>query len=258
MNAQCKAVENNGGPAHSSHKHPDSKPTRPSDISMISQESGIRLLDGIPDVHRTSILWAASWQQYPKASVATNQGDPANQLFLLVKGSARFFFLTPKGQKVYLIWLRSGEVFGGSSLLRYSSPYLVSTEITKGSRAFVWKRDVIRDFATRFPRLLENALSIASDYMTWYLATHLCLIANTARERLAQVIVSLADGIGERCPDGIHLNVTNEQLANTANISVFTASRLLSAWQETNVVAKRRSQLILRSPEQLLSAASIR
>ena len=249
--------QNNGGPAPTPHDGPDSNPTHRSDISMFSQELGVRLLEGIPDVHRTSILWAASWQQYPKTSVATSQGDPANQLFLLVKGAARFFFLTPKGEKVYLIWLKAGEIFGGTSLLRSPSPYLVSTEIAKGSRAFVWKRDIIRDFATRFPRLLENALSIASDYMTWYLATHLCLVASTARERLAHVIISLAEGIGIQCPDGIHLNVTNEQLANTANISVFTASRLLSAWQETNVVAKRRSQLIVRSPEQLLSAASI-
>ena len=253
-----EAVEqSNAGPAHSFREDPDSGPTHRADISMFSQELGIRLLEGIPEVHRTSILGAASWQQYPAISVATNQGDQASQLFLLIKGSARFFFLTPKGQKVYLIWLKSGEIFGGTSLLRYPSPYLVSTEITKGSRAFVWKRDVIREFAIRFPRLLENALSIASDYMTWYLATHLCLVANTARERLAHVIVSLADGIGKRYPDGIHLSVTNEQLANTANISVFTTSRLLRAWQETNVVSKRRSQLIVRSPEQLSSAASV-
>jgi len=41
---------------------------------------------------------------------------------------------------------------------------------------------------------------------------------------------SLASGIGRKCPDGIDLEITNEQLANTANITLFTTSRLMSEW----------------------------
>jgi CRP-like cAMP-binding protein len=246
-------TQEDNAPTTSSHDGANSNPTQRSDVSALSHQLGVRLLEGISGSDRASILSAASWRQFSKNMVATSQGEPANQLFLLVKGSARFFFLTRKGQKVYLIWLKHGDIFGGASLLINLSPHLASTEITKGSRVFVWQRDVIRGLVTRFPRLLENALSIASDYMTWYMATHLCLVANTAHERLAHVLLSLADGIGKKESDGIHLTITNEQLANTANISIFTASRLLSVWQQKHVVAKRRSQIILRAPDQLLA-----
>lgn len=247
-------AQDNSAQPTSTHEGSSVNTIQRADISAIAHQFGVRLLEGIPSSDRASILSEASWRQHSKTCVETNQGDPANQYYLLIKGTARFFFLTPQGQKVYLIWLKSGDTFGGATLLMKPSPYLVSTEVTKGSRTFVWQRDTIRSIAARFPRLMENGLSIASDYLTWYVATHLCLVAHSASERLAHVLTTLANGIGEKFPDGIHLSITNEQLANTANISIFTASRILSVWQQQNIVTKRRSQIILRSPQQLLPA----
>jgi CRP-like cAMP-binding protein len=57
--------------------------------------------------------------------------------------------------------------------------------------------------------------------------------------------------MGTKYPDGIHLEITNEQLANTANITLFTASRLLSEWQRSGAVVKARGRILLRHPEQL-------
>jgi CRP-like cAMP-binding protein len=68
------------------------------------------------------------------------------------------------------------------------------------------------------------------------------------------VLVSLANGIGKKRTEGIHLEITNEQLANTANITIFTVSRLLSEWQRRGALAKSRGQIILRSPGRLFPA----
>jgi CRP/FNR family transcriptional regulator, nitrogen oxide reductase regulator len=123
-----------------------------------------------------------------------------------------------------------------------------------GSSALVWERNTIRSLAAQYPRLVENGLAVATDYLTWYLATHLSLVCHTARQRLAQVLVSLAMGIGKKHPDGIHLEITNEQLANTANITLFTASRLLSEWQRNGALAKTRGRIILHDSAQLFSS----
>jgi CRP-like cAMP-binding protein len=145
-----------------------------------------------------------------------------------------------------------GDVFGGASLLTEPAEFIVNTEATMECVVLVWQRDVIRTIATNYPRILENSLSIACDYLVWYLATHLSLICHTARERLAHVLVSLAHGIGRRTPSGISLEITNEQLANTANITSFTVSRLLSEWQRVGLISKDRGKLLLYHPEQLL------
>jgi CRP-like cAMP-binding protein len=103
----------------------------------------------------------------------------------------------------------------------------------------------------QYPRLLENALLTASDYLAWHLASHIGLACHTARQRVAQVLVTLARTVGEKAPGGIALRITNEELANAANVTPFTASRLISAWQRNRALVKRRGNVLLLSPERL-------
>ena len=210
-----------------------------------------RFLQGLSHSERIAILRAAAPCTYSRDSVVAEQGDPADRLFLLVKGSARYFFITTAGQKVNLFWLAPGEIFGGACLLPELTPFVVSTEVTRESLVLVWQREAIRTLATQYPRLLENGLSIACDYLVWYLATHLSLTCHSARERLAHVLAGLSRGIGKKSANGVTLEITNEQLANTANITPFTASRLLNEWQREGSILKRRGQVVLLRPEQL-------
>ena len=211
-----------------------------------------RFLQGLSQSERIAVLQAATPCTYSRDSVVAEQGDPAGRLFLLVKGSARYFFITPEGQKVNLIWLVPGEIFGGASLLPELTSFVVSTEVTRKSLVLVWQRDAIRTLAARYHRLLENGLSIFGDYLVWYVATHLSLTCHSARERLAHVLASLSHGIGKKSADGVTLEITNEQLANTANITTFTASRLLNEWQREGSIVKSRGQVVLLHPEKLI------
>jgi CRP/FNR family transcriptional regulator, nitrogen oxide reductase regulator len=210
-----------------------------------------RFLDGFAPCDLKVVLAAAKQRQFLANSVVVNQGHPADHLFLLTRGRARFFFSTREGKKVILFWLTPGEVFGGSALLSMSTPYLVSTETLRDSSMLVWDRATLRNLAAHYPRLLENALLIASDYLAWYLADHVALISRTARQRLARVLVCLAQTIGQKSSDGLEFDVTNEELAGAANVTPFTASRLLSEWQRNRAIVKRRGKILLRSPESL-------
>lgn len=210
-----------------------------------------RFLEGLSPLDLKVILAAARQRHFLPNSVVVNQGNPADHLFLLTKGRARFFFNTPEGKKVILLWLTPGEIFGGSALMSNSSWYLVSTETVKDSSMLVWDRATLRILASRYPRLLENALPIAYDYLAWYVADHVALIGHTARQRLARVLVCLAQTIGKRVSDGYEFDATNEELSAAANVTPFTASRLLSGWQSEGAVFKSRGKVLLRSPERL-------
>lgn len=209
------------------------------------------LFQGLLTKELEIILRSARARTYAANSVVAEQGNAADRLFLLVNGSARYFFVTPEGQQVYLFWLLPGDIFGGTTLLTDPSQFIVSTEMATEGMVLVWQRDAIRHLAAQYPRLLENGLSIACDYLVWYLATHLSLVCHTARERLAHVLVSLANGIGRLTSGGIDLEITNEQLANTANLTPFTVSRLINAWQREGVLSKSRGRIRLHDPEGL-------
>jgi CRP/FNR family transcriptional regulator, nitrogen oxide reductase regulator len=210
-----------------------------------------RFLDGLAPCDLKAVLGAAKQRHFFAKSVVVNQGHPADHLFLLTKGRARFFFDTREGKKVVLLWLTPGEIFGCSALLSMPSTYLVSTETLKDSSMLVWDRGTLRNLSAHCPRLLENALLIASDYLAWYLADHVALISQTARQRVARVLVCLAETIGDKSSGGFEFDATNEELADAANVTPFTASRLLSEWQSNRAVVKRRGKILLRSPERL-------
>jgi CRP-like cAMP-binding protein len=219
--------------------------------ALVDGRIRVRLLQGFRRHERDAILSAASYRHFAHNSVVLHQGDPADRLFLLIKGSARFFFITPDGRKVYLHWLAPGEVFGGASLLTYPANFLVSTEVSKGTHVLVWQRNVAHRLVKLYPRLLENALSVGYDYLVWYLASHLSLVCHTAHQRLAYVLASLADGIGHKYQGGVRLDITNEQLANTANITLFTVSRFLSEFRRTGAILKSRGKIVVCRPERL-------
>jgi CRP-like cAMP-binding protein len=210
-----------------------------------------RFLEGLAQPDRDLILAAATPRRFLSKSVVVNQGDPAERLFLLTKGWARFFFITHTGKKLLLQWLPPGDIFGGAAFLSRPSPYLVSTEIAKDSSVLVWDRTTIRGLAARYPKLLDNALLVASDYFSWHVASHVALTCHTARQRLAQVLMSLARSIGQEVSGGIELDVTNEELASAASVTPFTASRLFSGWRRSGIVTKSRGKILLHSPARL-------
>ena len=221
-------------------------------IATVSSELNASLLDGFTPQEVRTILSAATQRRFAARSVPLNQGHPANQLFLLTKGRARHFFVTEDGKKLLMKWLGPGDLFGGRTILSNPSTYLISTEIVTDSSVYVWDRTTLRNLVKRYPRLLENALLTASDYLTWQLSSHVGLASFTARQRVAEALVTLARSIGQETAGGIALHITNEELANAANVTPFTVSRLISEWQRSRVLEKRRGKVVLRSPERLL------
>ena len=221
-------------------------------IATVSVSLRSQFLDGLIPGQRKAILGAATQRRFTAKSVITNQGHPAEQLFLLTKGLVRFFFVTGEGRKLLFQWIGPGDLFGGRAVLSNPSSYLLSTETVTDSTVLVWNRATVRGFVSQYPKLLENALLTASDYLAWNLTAHMGLACRTARQRVAQVLVTLIRTVGQKVEGGIALQITNEELANASNVTPFTASRLMSEWQRDRAIVKRRGEVLVRSQERLL------
>jgi CRP-like cAMP-binding protein len=226
------------------------------EICAVDVPPSTELLRGLEQQEIDLILAAARHRRFRASSVITHQGDPANQLFLLCKGRARYFFHTPNGKKLILIWVTPGHIFGGAALAPSRSTYLASTEAVRNSSVLVWDGPTIRALARRFPRLMINAFHINMDYLSWYVGTHAALTSQSARQRLAHVLLGYAPSIGQKVSGGIELDVTNEELAHAANITPYTTSRIISEWHRTGAVRKHRGRILLRSLERLFLRAA--
>ena len=100
--------------------------------------------DGLAVQDRKQVLAGAKPRRFAANSVITNQGHPADSLFLLTKGRARYFFDEHGGRHILLHWLAVGELIGGMALLAKPASYLLGSEAVRECNLLVWDRATIR------------------------------------------------------------------------------------------------------------------
>ena len=209
-------------------------------------------LEGLNALEVKDVLGAATRRRFAVGSLVISEGDAADHLFLMLDGGARHYTLSPQGKKIVVRWIRPGELVGGAALLSAPKEYVLSTEAVTNSTALVWDRATIRSLAARYPRLVENALLLAYDYVVHYRIRHVAASCQSAPQRLAQVLGYLAKEMGQRVPGGVELLVRNEELSHEANVTIFTVSRLMAEWEKKGLLTKGRGKVVLRFPEELI------
>jgi CRP-like cAMP-binding protein len=218
--------------------------------------TGTQFVQGLAAHDVQTIMDAATARRMSPHKIIYEQGTSATEFYLLTKGHARYFTVTPDGRRILLHWLSEGDVLGVAAMLQSDSKYRVGAETVQECSLLVWQRQALLSLADRYPRVLHNLLSVGVGYLDLYIAAHSALVSETARERLGNVLSRLAPSIGREVADGIELKVTNEELASAANITPFTASRIVSEWQARNVITKRRGKIVLHVPERLFQNVS--
>ncbi len=216
-----------------------------------------KFFEGLRPGELAAVLRAATLRRFRANTVIAREGEPADKLFLVLEGRARTFTMTHKGEKLLLLWIPSGDPSGGRAFLpQWPMEYLVSTETVTNSILLVWDRSAILALSKRYPRLMENALLLASDYLTVYRDLYVAANFHTARRRVAWTLDKLAKGMGRRVAGGIEVNVSNEEVANEASVTIFTVSRLLSEWERKGLLVKSRGRVVIRSLEGFMADAN--
>ena len=198
------------------------------------------------------VLQTATIRQIAAHSTIFHQQEPIHSLFLLTEGRARHFYVTREGQKILLRWIKPGEIFSVMALSLSRSTQLTGAETVRDSSIMAWNRNISRSLVAHYPILLENALAIMAGYLEWGLSGYVGLACHSGRLRLARALINLASDLDGETRNGIELEITNNELANTANVDYFTVSRLLRIWHRRGALVKSRGRVVLRFPEQLL------
>ena len=211
-----------------------------------------RLLTGIEEEAVSKILAVGRTTKVAARQMILTGGEEAKHLFLLSGGAVRYYRTTKSGTEVLLSWLIPGDVFGLGTLLRNPPAYLGSARAVTECELTVWDHERIRKLAESYPRLAENSLRIVFEYMGVLCRRQVSLVSRSAEQRLADSLLGLGHRTGTVHSDGVDVHITNEQLGDLANTTLFTASRLLRKWQKAGAVSKKRGKVIIHAPEALV------
>ena len=207
------------------------------------------LFAGLDESKVRAIVAAANRRKYNARQIILQSPETASHLFLLISGRARDYFLTNKGQRLLVRWLDIGAVFGLQSLGQGSRTYDINTDMVRAGEILVWQRDTIQQIAVENPAVFANALTMAMDYLVHYHSIHMGLASHTAEQRLARALLGLTESPGRE--SGVQIDIKNKHLADMANVTFFTASRILSSWHRSGLIVKSRGKIVLRSRERL-------
>jgi CRP-like cAMP-binding protein len=217
--------------------------------SAVALPPGFRstFLEGLTAPEIKVVLAAARQETVSPHQLLQHEGDRATRLWLLVTGRAAAYRLADEGDKLFLRWVVPGDAFGLATILREPARYLVTVEAVQEGSLLAWDLSSCRAPVLQCPSLSRALISVVADYLDGLIDALGARSFQTAEQRLARMLVVSARQLGRTGREGIELDLTNEQMAMTAQVSVFTASRKLSKWQDLGILKKHRGKIVLPS-----------
>lgn len=215
---------------------------------------GSNLFSGLGQNEIKAVKEAAARRSIEASRIIVRANEIADRLFLIEAGFVDYYVSTEDGRDILLRRLAAGDVFGVASFLSKPTGYLGTAKAVRHISVLEWKDLLIRELAKTYPLLVENALRTTLRYLALYAKRHIGLVSNTAQERLAWALSSLGSRTGHAVPNGMEVDIKNEDLASLADVGIFTTSRILKDWNSHKVLEKGRGKVIILSPEKLLAA----
>ena len=226
------------------------------DRTLSDEALGAALFAGLGEGVRAQVLEAAAIKSYDRDQRLFTQGDPADSFFLVDSGSIKLVQSTPDGKEMIVRFIRPGEVIAAVALLP-GGRYPVTALAAGPSRLAVWSSGRIRELVQRHPTLQANIMSAMAMHMQDALSQGRELATSRVPQRLAAMLLRLADRGSTTVPDGVLVDqaLSREDMAEMVGTTLFTVSRTLSEWQDAGIISTRQKQVVLPDRERLTELA---
>jgi CRP-like cAMP-binding protein len=240
--------------------HPQSKPSgsrsNPADcLKIIPFKNGDNhagavlarpaLFSGVLPADYTRIVAAAHVKQFARREVLHLEGDPVHRILALTSGFAKISKLSTSGTEVILRFGVPGDVLGAADLFS-SGKHCTSVQAFRPSRALVWDAVAFNALVERYPVLHQNMAQILIGDLLELEDRFREVATEKVAPRVARQLLRLQEQIGRRVNGVIEIGLSREELAQMTGTTLFTVSRLLSAWEALGMVRPSRESVSIR------------
>ncbi|MBX6329636.1 MAG: Crp/Fnr family transcriptional regulator [Pseudolabrys sp.] len=203
-----------------------------------------------------ALLQEARSVRYPKNAHVFQQGDEARSFFVLLHGYVRAEKTTPNGQKIVVRYVSAGEVFGVAEAIGLKHYPATAIAIVE-SVALAWPSQAWARLVARHPKLAMNTLQTVGSRLQDAHTRMIEMSTEQVESRVAHALLRLARQAGRRVEEGVEIDfpISRQDVAEMTGTTLYTVSRILSAWEQQGVVASGRQRITLRKPHKLLTIA---
>ncbi|WP_405711844.1 Crp/Fnr family transcriptional regulator [Streptomyces xanthophaeus] len=189
---------------------------------------------------------------YPPRTPLLHQDEPTAHVLLILTGWTKVTAAYPNGYQALLALRGPGDIIGESAALT-RRPRSASVTALEQVRAVVIEHEAFRTFLTHCPSAALQLLALTADRQRTGDRRRLEFAALSVRERLAVLLLELAQLHGRRTAEGVEVSValTKQELAGAVGASREMVQRQLKDLRDRGVVNTGRRELVIVRPDVL-------
>jgi CRP-like cAMP-binding protein len=212
----------------------------------------VPLFEGVSQDDLRRLVQAAHNKNLAAGEFYYLQDDPAERMYLLLQGRVKLSQVGLDGQQALIRVITSVSLFALVAMTTASS-YPVTAQAAEDSQAIYWTRRELMDFVVRVPQLALNAMRIMAEQLQEIQERFRQATTEPVDRRLAHTLMRLAAQSGKKVEQGIliDLALTRQDLAEMSGTTLYTASRMLSQWEDQELVIAGRKRVVIRNPHGL-------
>lgn len=202
------------------------------------------------------VAQVARRRQIVEGEFLYQQEDPAETIYVLLRGRIRLSQVTPEGQQIILRYATPGDAIGIVAVLSEAT-YPVSAEAMEPGQVLSWDQGTMRRLMEQFPGVALNALRILSGRVREFQDRVRELSTERVERRIARALLRLARQTGKKVSEGVLIDmpISRQDLAEMTGTTLYTVSRTLSQWETKGLIKSRREQVVVCFPHGLVAIA---
>ena len=164
-----------------------------------------------------------------------HEGDPANRVFTLTRGSLKLYKLLPDGRRHVTGFMFAGDFLG----ISVDDEHAFTVEALEESQLCWYPRHRFDHFAGAHPEMERELYRLAAHELAAAQAQMVLLGRKTAEERLASFFIAgleRAEKAGSKAPTEIELSMARSDIADYLGLTKETVSRVLAVLKSKRVI----------------------
>jgi len=206
----------------------------------------------VSDATQKEIYRLFTADKYKRDDYIFFEGDQPDWFYIVKEGRVKLVKHSNTGKDVILQVFVPGDMFGEISLLD-RKPYAASAQAMEPSTVLKLSRQDFLQFFGRHPFVATEMIMELGRQLREAHATIKSLAVDRVEQRLAHLLLKLADKLGTPEEGGILLNIslTRQDLANMAGTTVETTIRVMSRFTKTKIIKPVRGKILIFNSKKL-------
>jgi CRP-like cAMP-binding protein len=218
--------------------------------------AGLQAFAGLSGDELRDLLQRARVQKLGKGTALFEQGAEADRFFVLADGHLKVSQVTPDGQQVVVRYINPGEMFGCVAVTGQQA-YPGTASAATDSTVVAWSAAEASDLVERHPKFGAHILRMMSGRVQEAHARMREMATERVERRVARALLRLAHEAGKHTESGIEIDMplSRQDVAEMTGTTLYTVSRLLSAWEQDGLVEAGRQRVVIKKPHELVKVA---